>query len=410
MTRHDWGRYTVRGDEAVEGRIHSLVQAVAGAVSSIVQPDQYRALLLIGGYGRGEGGVENRDGVQWPHNNLDFLLVTEGMIDSETRRIKSALIESLAPLEREHGIGIDLSTISRRKLQRSPCLVMLYDMRHGHKTVLGDSRFMESLSRFRADRIPPSDVLWLLVNRGSQLIVSDLLLARGPLSADERRYIVRVTMKAIIAYGDALLFFGGEYHWSYQEKAGRMKTFRNTPAPFRALYLEAIEFRFQPDYGRYTPHDLAQWLDGIRDTLEPIHVQCESARLKASGWTWDQYPRLCLNRGITEELSNLRSVARRIVHVLRGPTPPPGVGLREGLGYRMAGRKGLIPICYPSVAYRIENERLRHWVRCALDARGESLDELRLAFVDAWGRLVDPNFFKAAERLALPVHLKATHV
>ena len=67
-------RYTLDGGPQVESRIEDLVRAVAAEVENRVSSASYRALLLIGGYGRGEGGVEVRDGAEHPHNNLDFLL------------------------------------------------------------------------------------------------------------------------------------------------------------------------------------------------------------------------------------------------------------------------------------------------------------------------------------------------
>jgi hypothetical protein len=72
-------RYTARGGAEVEARIRVLIGEVGEAVTAAVEPRHLRALLLIGGYGRGEGGVEVREGVEHPHNNLDFLLVTRGV-------------------------------------------------------------------------------------------------------------------------------------------------------------------------------------------------------------------------------------------------------------------------------------------------------------------------------------------
>jgi hypothetical protein len=160
-------RFTVYGDEQLERRIGELVQATGALVDASIPRAKYRAFILIGGYGRGEGGVEIRNGRQCPHNNLDFLLITQKCGTAESRRLKQTLDEKLAALEREYGIGIDVSTLALAKLRRSPCLVMFYDMRYGHTTVLGDPDLLPSLTRFSVERILPSDVRWLVVNRGS---------------------------------------------------------------------------------------------------------------------------------------------------------------------------------------------------------------------------------------------------
>ena len=72
-----YGRFTVRGGEAVERLLTELVAAAAARVDEAIAASEYRALVMIGGYGRGEGGVQIVDGVERPHNNLDFLLIAE---------------------------------------------------------------------------------------------------------------------------------------------------------------------------------------------------------------------------------------------------------------------------------------------------------------------------------------------
>ena len=49
-------RYTLDGDAGVEARIASDQAVVAEAVEALLQPPGFRALVLMGGYGRGEGG------------------------------------------------------------------------------------------------------------------------------------------------------------------------------------------------------------------------------------------------------------------------------------------------------------------------------------------------------------------
>src|SRR5690606_3500364 len=120
-----------------------------------------------------------------------------------------------------------------------PCLVMWFDMRFGHKVLLGDPSFARGLDRFRLSRIEPADVRNLLVNRGTLLVINDLLFD-GPGGNDEaaRRTALKHAMKAVIGYGDALLYFLGEYDHSYVEKQRRMRIRRDVPAAFRDLYDE----------------------------------------------------------------------------------------------------------------------------------------------------------------------------
>ena len=68
-------RFTARGGPEVEARIRGAVSEAADVMRAVLRPEEYRAVVLLGGYGRGEGGVELRDGEERPHNNLDFLVI-----------------------------------------------------------------------------------------------------------------------------------------------------------------------------------------------------------------------------------------------------------------------------------------------------------------------------------------------
>ncbi len=399
-----WGRFTARGGEAVETELTVLATEVAREVEAEVPKDRFHALVLIGGYGRGEGGVETRNGVERPHNNLDFLLITRDMSPEESAGLHARLDERLALMESTQGIGLDVSLVSASKLRHAPCLVMWYDMRFGHKTILGDREFVPSLTRFSLEGIVPGDVLWLLINRGAQMAVNALLLERSTPTEEERRNVVRWAMKAIIGYGDALLFFSGRYHWSYQEKQRRMASFAEAPELFRAAYDEAIEFRFQPCYDTYLSRDLAAWMHDLLHSFERIHMECESQRLNEQGWSWSDYPGLTLRHEAFEEgWSTVRGAAKKLVGLMRNAAPPAGTPFADGLAYRLTGPRGWLPACYPVVLYGLEDASLRKWTQEALGAANDSPTALRLAFMRAWGRHSDPNFFKVARRLGLPI-------
>ncbi|MFC1735279.1 hypothetical protein ACFL1X_04125, partial [Candidatus Hydrogenedentota bacterium] len=305
--------------------------------------------------------------------------------------------------EQTRGIGIDMGFVSARKLRHSPCLVMWYDMRFGHKTVLGDVDFVPSLSRYSVARILPDDILWLLVNRGSQIVVNDLLIARGSLSEEEKNFMVKLAIKAIIGYGDALLFFLGDYHWSYQEKGRRMAKRTDVTESFRNLYAEALEFRFQPRYQEYLQKDMSTWMDELREAFQTVHMECESLRMGKRNWGWEEYPTLSLRYGLFDQLSSPHATAKKILNLLRGPRSPADTGIWSKIAYRSAGHRGLLPVCYPAVIYGFENEPLRGWVQKAIIARDTSCNELRRAYLRAWGKHMDPNFFKVARRFNLPL-------
>lgn len=386
-------RYTLHGSPTLEQRLRSLVAEIADRVSDVVPSSNYRSLVLLGGYGRGEGGVEVRGGEERPHNNLDFLLITSGLRQNRQLALRRQVDDALEPLREVSGMGIDFSTINEAKLQRSPCLVMWYDMRFGHRTILGDDQFVPGLEQFTADKVPAWDILNLLVNRGTLLVINDWLLAhRSVVSPLERRTIIRHIMKAIIGYGDALLYFCDRYHWSYAEKQRRMATTWEAPQAFRSLYEEAIAFRFQPDYARYADRDLIRWRDDLRETLASVHLQCEETRLRQRALDWSEYLVAALTHALWRDSRSPRALAKMAVNLLRGPRCQVPGSLAATLGARASGMRGLLPILFPVIAYELDCPALRAVTCQALGATNDSPQELRRGYLRAWGRCGDDNF------------------
>jgi hypothetical protein len=391
----------VYGSAEVESRITALVAEAARAVEQAISPDTYRALVLIGGYGRGEGGVEWRGGQEYPHNNLDFLLILKDEAATKQIAMKEMLDQILNRLGQRHGIGMDLGMITTGRLKNAPGLVMWHDMRFGHKTLLGDATFVPSLTQFSPERIDPADIRNLLVNRGTLLLINQMLLDKGTLSADESRTIVRHAMKAIIGYGDALLFAYGAYHWSYAEKQRRMAARQEIPEAFRALYNQAIEFRFRPDYTPYQATDLAAWVRNLIAVLEPVHLTCEAKRLQAPTLTWEGYSNLAFRHTLHEDLGSPRSLARKTLRMLQSLPALPHADLVTQLGYRCGGWRGALPVLFPVIAYDLPQPEFRKRARLLLEAENDSLPALRRAYLRSWASYGDTNFHTVIKKLGL---------
>ena len=398
--RESWGRFTARGSAEVEDRIAALLEEVARKCRNTFVSSNCRALILLGGYGRGEGGVEVVDGRERPHNNLDFLAITNDLSPGDREKLKGQLQDALIPVSQKSDIAIDIGMTTVSKLGNSPSLVMWYDMRYGHKTILGDAKFVPSLAQFEVDRIPPWDVRNLLVNRGTLLLINEQLIAsgKGALEESVRKLIVKHIMKAIIGYGDALLFFLGDYNWSYAEKQRRMRARTDVAPEFRKLYDEAVEFRFQPQYPAYLTRDPSEWMALLREAFAPLHLICESKRLGAAGLTWEKYPELAFRHALFEDTLTPRAWLKRAYHGVFSSPCPVRMPLMARVGYRALGGQGLFPILFPVVAYRLEAPSLRELVAGACGARNTEHDELRRAYLHLWGRVCDTNFASFLQR------------
>lgn len=395
-----FGRFTARGGDEVERLVTSAAQAVGEAVRAELGEHEMRCLIMLGGYGRGEGGVETRtDGTEAPHNNLDFLLICNNLTDTRLGELKENTDKRLQPLIIQYGLGMDLSTINAGKLESSECLVMWYDMRFGHKTILGDPAYVPGLTQFSLDRVVPADARNLLTNRGTLFIINDAILERGNLTSDDRRTIIKHVVKGVIGYGDALLFFLSDYDWSYVEKQKRMQARQDVDMKFKQLYDDCMEFRFRPNYAMHLERDLAAWMDEIRAALAPVHLMVEQKRLGITNMDWDSYAEYAFTHTLKEG-AGLKGFVKKGINLLKGTSISSG-SVSARLGFRTAGIRGLMPIIYPAVAYHVSSPSLSEAARVALDAASTEQADLRRAYLRAWGVYGDTNFAAVLRKLRL---------
>lgn len=347
-----WGKFTVRGTEVLENKITQIMHEVVATLKPVVDDNHYVALILIGGYGRGEGGVEIKNGEEKPHNNFDFLLLTKNIHNSE--QLKKDLDTAIAPLITKYDLGMDIGMIDYQKLRRSPRLVMWHDMYFGHKVILGKEDCVRKLKKFASNNILQQDIANLLVNRGTLFVINELLLQKSSLEDEViRRLIIKHVVKAVIGYGDALLFFCGAYSWSYAEKQRRMRT-QSVDEQFKKLYDDMLEFRFAPQYDKYLQRDLHKWMEELRPQLAKVHLYCEEKRLRCQ-LTWESYLRRAFAHTLWDRAFSLRSTAKKMLSITKNKPKVSLCNFTAHLGYRSCHPRQILTIIFPFVAYHIQN-------------------------------------------------------
>lgn len=374
-------------------KIQDFLSDVLNKVSHIFETnfseEKTAALILIGGYGRGEGGIATKNGKDVPHNNLDLLYIHNDQVDP---KIVKNVDQSLQNLAKTYDIGIDMSAINKEKLLSLDGLVIGYDMRYGHKTLLGDSTFLKKHARFSLDNIDPVDIRQLLVNRGTLLLINRLLLNKESLSEDEKRLIIKHAIKAIIGYGDALLFFHNKYHWSYAQKQSNMLEVVEIDKSIKKLYAEALLFRFKPNYELYLQKDLEQWNDELIETLSEIHLQCEKINLSQSHLSWDKYLNIALKKGSFPR-QNLKQKAKSFFHGFKNmPVLKELESMKSITNYMQFGAKGSLSLFFPYIAYQIYPQKYSNIFKASLQLQGDNDQEYLKRFLMQWSLYGDTNF------------------
>ncbi len=291
--------WTVAGDPTVEKHLDALGAELAVVLKQTLTTEQLVTAAVIGGYGRGEGGVEKTGTGPAPHNNVDLLVVSKRPLPTSSR---ADVAKALRRLENTFGVSVDAGWVTAKQLRSAPPRVMWCDVRFGHRVILGSETFLAGLTRFRTDNIRPMDVLDLVTNRGALLVLSKLLLGTSAPSDWARREAVKGAMKATVGIGDALLLQNGRYRVSYSEKARLVASSSFATSTFRQHYAEAIRFRFRPDYHQFAGSE-RQWLESVSASFEDAHRRFTRTLLGPAVEDWSAYEsgilRYCLrNRGV----------------------------------------------------------------------------------------------------------------
>lgn len=403
-TVHEGLRYTRYGSPSVEWRLANIMAKAATLVAKSFTNHECRALVLIGGYGRGEGGVIWRDGTERPHNNIDFLLVTSIVDAFRTKSLKERLDTILGAIVHEQQIGIDTGVMSEFALRTAAPQILFFDLRWGHRTILGDPALIPSLPPLGWRDLQMDDVHDLLVNRASLLVINDAMIDRGVISDLHAEFIIKHLMKAIIGHGDAMLFAKGQYHASYVERQRRMRTCQTMVSGLAELYELAVEFRFAPDYTQYNGKPLGPFLERVREVLLRAHLEFERFRSNNAHCTFDGHAERIL--GERKKSNSWRQFAKRLTSATifgSAHQPIPGLSPKQTQAFYGAHPRAVLAAALPAILYETTEEQ-RQFVQRILGASENTPRALRNAYLRHWSQHGDPNFPTTAKRLGLCSH------
>lgn len=341
------------------GRLHESLMLLARDVRGAVG-DNLLALVLGGGYGRGEGAVVRRDGRERPYNDLDLALVVRA-----PRLAADPLDAVRAHYEAELGIQVDFSRpLTVRDIRRWPSCLMWQDFLNGHVTLEGppDVLSRNAPSRLR-EPLPAIEATRLLLNRGAGLLWAWRVVREFEEAPDDD-FVRRNYHKCALALGDALLIAYGRFTTRYQGRECRLRWLeRERLAVARldlgSLYQQALAFKFAPDeFPPQPPHrgEMRELERRWSDVL--LHV--ESLR---TGRAWDSAEDYAAWTGLREpEQHRLSRLPRNLARNLQS---------------------GVLSTRYPREALYRELPRL---LGVARGPHGGAWNDASAAFLEIWKR------------------------
>jgi len=374
--------FTVDGSDELEEHLERTCEMVLAGVLKVVSPMRLEALLLGGGYGRGEGGVLKTETGDRPYNDLEFYVCPRGPHWLNERRYGTTLHELAAALSGIAGVDVEFKILPLRKLRRSPVSMFYYDLVVRNRRLWGTEHILDRCSHHRdAKQIPLSEATRLLMNRCSGLLFAKERLEHEPFTLEDADFVGRNLAKAQLALGDVLLTVYGQYHWSCRERAERLKRI-NCEFPHltevQCHHGAGVRFKLHPEKTASSRSMLQQRHQNLSTLARELWLWLESRRLRYSFENIRSYTRnpsrKCPETSRWRNcLVNLKTYGWRLLFS-RQLTRYPRERVLEALP---------LLLWLPQTCF---DEQLLRFVQSALDSPARTFPELFRAYQSLWAR------------------------
>lgn len=303
--------YTYDGNKSAESRVAMDQSIISAYVSDAVAPENFEALVLMGGYGRGEGGYRLNDGQPVPYNDYDYFVIVKDMSRKAVNTLQRQLKDVANRLEVIVGVEVDLAVMRTETLTTAPFTLMNAEMKWGHRVVTGNREVLDAMPDMPFDKLALGEFTRLMNNRGALLLMNSRMLSAGEeMNEQHREIFFKYLFKAVIACGDAFLAIEGIYHPSYVEKKKRLALLRHPPGRnFIKLYKLAVEQKFYPEPDRFRNEDCALWQRRVTDFWLSTFSRLEECRTHQQISNWKKYALPRLPKGQLETSQLIRNFA-----------------------------------------------------------------------------------------------------
>lgn len=288
------GTYTVINDLKADQSIQIGLNRVVEGIRDLMG-DRLQAIVLTGGFGRGEGGVMHENGRFRPVNDFDISVIVSKDYFRMRKRFARPLAELAERLASETGLKqIDIGISHPLRFRFAPNRVESYEIRNGHRVLWGNIDLKRIMPKLPAERLPLLDGGIYFMTRGSGLLIPALyFLPEGQVKHQHRENFQIEIDKACIAMGDTLLLLHREYHFSYRERLRRVQRMDLSPVPegetIQKWYTEAVERKLRPWFGWTGDRVMVNRWFSVRDIFGGFFLWFESNRLRHTFRNWTEY-------------------------------------------------------------------------------------------------------------------------
>jgi hypothetical protein len=282
----------------------------------LIAKERFCALVLIGGYARGEGGYIYQDGMPAPFNDYDYFLIVKSMNTSAVAALRPSLARLAETLSSQVGVEVDLEILRSESLRTCRPSLMFAEMLWGHKVVAGDPAVLDSMPPMPFEALPLGEFTRLMLNRGALLLLNQQAINSSSIfTLEQREQFIKYLFKSMLACGDARLAACGQYHPSYKEKWHRLQSLDGLPDQFLHHYQLALNAKFRPEFTAFADTDLVQWQKYFVTTWRQSLSCLETARLGRPIQHWGDYASPQVDKG--QSSSNMLAPLRNMAITLR---------------------------------------------------------------------------------------------
>lgn len=255
------GKYTAYGSEVDDYIQKNYLDKI---IRSFVQDCNPISILLIGGFGKGEGSVHFVDGKPVPFNDFDLYVVTDEKLSDEQ------LDKISMNASKEIGMGgleiayypqngydankyfhVDVRCLPRDKLKNLMKIQRYYEIKHGAQVIYGKDILGEIID-IRSDELPASDGLRNLFNK----LHTMLLGLQREYNEDQKKVRIFWSYKSYMSICEALLMLDKKFAPTARKRSELFSQIYRESFPYLSSKFpdlpekvqKAVDFKTRPDF------------------------------------------------------------------------------------------------------------------------------------------------------------------
>ncbi len=235
------------------------------------------SIILIGGFGRGEGSIIYKKGKFIPINDYDIYAITSKNFPNEImEKICIEASESIGKKcinfndfseDMEYSIEKtfypDIRVINISEIKKLPPFLKYFEIKYGATTIYGED-IIKDIPKFNIRDVPRSEGFRFLMNRLSLMIMHFPYSVFSGLTESDKERLINFNMKTALSSAEALLLYSKKFVASYEKRSEILK--KTYKKDFKDLYKKIPNL---PEIvERYTEQKLRPNYNQIKDPID----------------------------------------------------------------------------------------------------------------------------------------------